>query len=123
MSTIELSIPARTDLVHVVRSVAAATGAFSGLSYDDLEDLRLAVDEACAYLLAMCTRPSTMRLHVSAGDGSVEMVAAVHAPQWGPPPDGPEHELIWTILAALTDGAGLERTSEGPAIRFTKRAH
>src|SRR5207244_8271850 len=45
---IELKIPGRPDYVVVVRLTAAAVAGRMGLSYDDIEDLKVAVGEACS---------------------------------------------------------------------------
>lgn len=45
---IELTIPARAEYVAVVRLTAAGIAARMLFSYDDIEDLKIAVSEACA---------------------------------------------------------------------------
>ncbi len=45
---IELTIPARPEYVAVVRLAAAGIAARMLFSYDDIEDLKIAVSEACA---------------------------------------------------------------------------
>src|SRR3989449_4036918 len=45
---IELKIPGRPDYVVVVRLTAAAVAGRMGLSYDDIEDLKVAVGGACS---------------------------------------------------------------------------
>src|SRR3989442_11669568 len=45
-SRIDLKIPGRPDYVVVVRLTAAAVAGRMGLSYDDIEDLKVAVGEA-----------------------------------------------------------------------------
>src|SRR2546428_11867740 len=47
-SRIDLKIPGRPDYVVVVRLTAAAVAGRMGLSYDDIEDLKVAVGEACS---------------------------------------------------------------------------
>src|SRR2546428_11122785 len=46
-SRIDLKIPGRPEYVVVVRLTAAAVAGRMGLSYDDIEDLKVAVGEAC----------------------------------------------------------------------------
>src|SRR2546427_2971271 len=45
-SRIDLKIPGRPEYVVVVRLTAAAVAGRMGLSYDDIEDLKVAVGEA-----------------------------------------------------------------------------
>src|SRR2546427_1657720 len=47
-SRIDLKIPGRPDYVVVVRLTAAAVAGRMGLSYDDIEDLKVAVGEGCS---------------------------------------------------------------------------
>jgi anti-sigma regulatory factor (Ser/Thr protein kinase) len=42
---IELIVPARTDMASTVRLVAASLGADVGLTLDEIDDVRLALDE------------------------------------------------------------------------------
>ena len=45
--TVELSFPASVDLVVLARFTAATVAARAGFDIDEIEDLRLAVDELC----------------------------------------------------------------------------
>lgn len=49
---VRLTIPADRDFVIMVRTVAARLGVRVGLSAAEIEDFRLAVDEACCLFLA-----------------------------------------------------------------------
>ncbi|MFS8513265.1 MAG: anti-sigma B factor RsbW, partial [Planifilum fulgidum] len=44
---IELTIPAKADFVGVVRLAVSGIASRMGFSYDDIEDLKVAVAEAC----------------------------------------------------------------------------
>lgn len=48
---IELVLPADTKLVRVARLVASGVATAAGFDVDELEDLRIAVDELCAALI------------------------------------------------------------------------
>jgi serine/threonine-protein kinase RsbW len=51
LDVVELAIPAHPAYVAVVRTAAAGLAARADLTLDRIEDLRIAVDEACALLL------------------------------------------------------------------------
>ncbi|HLM97400.1 MAG TPA: hypothetical protein VK283_13870 [Acidimicrobiales bacterium] len=51
IDSIELSIPARADLLPLVRLTAGVVAARAGLGLDDGEDLRLGVEELCLSLV------------------------------------------------------------------------
>ena len=50
MDTISLTIPAQPEYLQVVRLIAAGLAARVGFTVDEIEDLRIAVDELSAYL-------------------------------------------------------------------------
>src|SRR5690606_33986933 len=52
-SVVELSVPAGAAFLDVVRTATAGLAARLSLSLDDIEDLRSAVDEACAMVLSL----------------------------------------------------------------------
>src|SRR3981081_1984032 len=59
---IRLIIPGSPDFLRLARLAPASTGRRAGLTFDEIEDLRIAVDELCH---------SVMRAD---GSGSVELV-------------------------------------------------
>jgi serine/threonine-protein kinase RsbW len=50
---VELTVPALTGYLGVVRTATAGLAARLGFSLDEIEDLRIAVDEACVMLLSL----------------------------------------------------------------------
>ena len=120
MSEIRLSVPARVDYVHVLRSVIASVAAKLDFSYDDIEDLRLAVDEACAYLLGLRDAPTVLTLSITPSDGTVDVVASVQGAGGADRTPGAQANMMWHLLGALTDEARFEEQSGQPGIRFTK---
>lgn len=123
MPEVKLSVPARPDYVHVLRQVAAGAAARLSFSYDEIEDLRLAIGEACAYLLGVQPGATALSLRITSddADGSVDMVAIANGASDRPAATTPQHGIIWHILGALTDQARFEQTPDGPGVRFTKR--
>lgn len=122
MSDVTVSVPARPEFVHVLRSVIASIAARADLTYDQIDDLRLAVDEACAQLLAVRATPAALLLRVRALDGGgLEIVASIDAEDVAWPPAGAEGTLTWQVLSALADEARFEQSDGHPALRLTKR--
>lgn len=120
MDEVRVAVPARPEFVHVLRSVTAAVAGHLPLSLDDVDDLRLAVDEACARLLALPGVPETFRLLLCPGPGRVEAVLTVGGTAtW--PPEGLQDSLSWQILGALADEVRFEMWNGGPSIRIVKR--
>lgn len=97
---VEISIPAAGEFLSVVRTAAAALGAAADFVIDDIEDLRIAVDEACSVLLSRAIPGTdlTCRFYVHAGAVTVESTA--HVLDRTPPP---RSGFAWTVLTSLTN--------------------
>lgn len=69
---VEIDVPLASRYASTVRAVAASVGAELGFSVDDIDDLRLGVNEAVA-ILSDVDDPGGARLHLrfEAEDGSV----------------------------------------------------
>ena len=59
---VEIRVPARSAYVSTVRLTAASLGAMCELSVDDLDDLRLLVDEACSLALPLAAADSGLSI-------------------------------------------------------------
>jgi hypothetical protein len=80
MSTdeIELEIPARADLLQLVRLTAGVVAARAGLGLDDVEDLRLAADELCLSLLGPTgDAPGRLALRYGWDDEMIEITCTL----------------------------------------------
>ena len=58
--TVLLTVPADTDVLALVRLNAALLGAFADFTVDEVDDLRIAIDEAVAHVAAAVRSPSLM---------------------------------------------------------------
>jgi serine/threonine-protein kinase RsbW len=117
---ITVTVPARPDFLHVVRSVMASVAARLDLGYDDIEDLRIAVDEAGAELLSDAGRASYLSLTITPSGDRLEVVVCTDGDVGEWPPPGLEGRLIWQVLSALTDTPRFERYQGNPAMRLVK---
>ena len=61
---VELRIPADSAFLSVLRTATAGLAARLDFTLDDIEDLRIAVDEACAIVLPQATPGSDLELLV-----------------------------------------------------------
>jgi len=117
---ISLSVPARAEYVHVLRTVVSGVGAGQDLSIDDIDDLRLAVDEASAHLLKIDPDAQALRLDLETQGTSLIVTVGIATPARRN--EAPTDQfLTWHILGALTDGAESVVEEYGPAVRFSKR--
>ena len=63
---VEIRVPARSAYVSTVRLKAASLGAMCDLSVDNLDDLRLLVDEACPLVLPLAAADSGLSVRADA---------------------------------------------------------
>lgn len=117
-----VTIPARAEFAHVLRTVVASVGARRDLSYDDLDDLRIAIDEACAYLLDLGGSAASLTMRVVTTEEGIEATLVLDGDRnaiW--PPDRLDHSLAWQVLSGLSDEVRFERSDGMPSIRVLKR--
>ncbi|GAA1586199.1 anti-sigma regulatory factor [Kribbella hippodromi] len=115
---VRLSIPADGAYVAVPRSVVGNLAARNDFTLDAIDDLRIAVDEACALLLP------------EAVDGVLECVFLIEPPKllvrvsavvpngWTPDTDS----FGWTVLTALVESAAAETIDGRLTITVTATA-
>lgn len=98
--SVAINLPAEAGYAGVLRTTAAAIAARCNLTYDRLEDARLAIDEAFAQVVAFAEpgvtvecifqeAPGDLRFIVS---GATRLIAGL-----------PTDSFSWTVLRALAD--------------------
>ena len=118
---ITVSVPPETGSVQVLRAVTASVAARMNMPYDGIEDLRLAVDEACAWLLGLEREATSMTLRLRPMDDRLEAVVSIDAAGRAWPPPDLEQSLSWKVLSELVDTVSLDAEASGPSIRLIKR--
>jgi serine/threonine-protein kinase RsbW len=98
---IELTVPALSGYLSVVRTATAGLAARLSFTLDEIEDLRIAVDEACAMLLTLPGPPIepptlTCRFRVLTDGLAVSVSAARSADAVLPA----EQSFAWHVLTA-----------------------
>lgn len=105
---VEVELPADGAYLSVLRTATAGLAARLDFTIDQIEDLRIAVDEACAMLLAQVVPDARLRCRfVLASDSLVVSVSAPTREGQVPARD----TFAWTVLSALTDG--VEASADG----------
>ncbi|MFL5766493.1 MAG: ATP-binding protein [Actinomycetota bacterium] len=117
-----VSVPARPEFMQLLRAAVGSVAARVDFTYEAIDDLRIAVDEACARILSVPGTPTTLLLRITPEPTGIEVVAYTdgEAEEW--PPERFEESLTAKILDALTDGVTFERVGASPAVRLLKRA-
>ncbi|CAN5180145.1 hypothetical protein BH18ACT4_BH18ACT4_07270 [soil metagenome] len=118
-NTIELVLPADTRLVRLARLVASGIATTAGFDVDEIEDLRIAVDEGCATLIE---GGDGSPLLLSFGLGSNEVAVFGSTTAKGPATfDSDRMSLSNQILRVVVDEHELLTDHGQTAFRLRKR--
>jgi anti-sigma regulatory factor (Ser/Thr protein kinase) len=117
---IRLIIPGAPEFLRLARLAAADAGSRAGLTYDEIEDLRIGVDELChsvmrsdgSGVVTLAFRPRPEGIAVE-GEG----------PQLDADGESKPSELSRTIVTAVVDEHDLSRDGDKLRFRLFKRAH
>ena len=114
-----LSLPASPRYLSAARLVATSLGAESGLSVDDLDDLRLGVNELVSLLVESSADDGRADLEFEIEDGTITVRGVLECAA-GTPVEA--DELTRRIVAAVVDHHELEGTSFSLTKASTLRA-
>lgn len=98
---IELHAAASPIVIPTIRTVAADLAARVDFDLDSIDDLRMAVDDACAMLVPMAAANATLSCTFTVWDERIELAAEVEADDSADPL--PTGSFGWRILESLAD--------------------
>jgi anti-sigma regulatory factor (Ser/Thr protein kinase) len=118
MTGVAVSFTRDSSLVRTIRLVAAAVARRAGRDEDFVEEVRLAVGEACGLLVSGAGSPddrvsvrmqldTTFTVWVSAPDGSID-----------PEPVGYDALEPWALLRGLVDEFEVQREDDSVVLRM-----
>jgi serine/threonine-protein kinase RsbW len=121
---VRLTVPAMPEFLRLTRVTAAGLASRLGFSFDEVEDLRLAIDELCYGLTGNTGQQGTMHVRYLLGPDSLVVEGEGHfdrvdAGEAVAPPK--LSELSEVILSALVDEHELGAGRHGPTFRLVKR--
>lgn len=114
---VSMQVPADVAFVSTLRLTAASLAARCDLTVDDIEDLRLAVDEACALLLPHATDDSTIDARFELATGRLTVDTSVSSAESAEPD---REGFGWTVLDALTSSVDVSQKNGQLTISVTK---
>ncbi|WP_346538397.1 ATP-binding protein [Micromonospora sp. DPT] len=100
---VHLTVPADGGYLGVLRTATAGLAARLQFALDEIEDLRIAVDEACAMLLAIATRDAELECRFSVTEDALTVEVTVPTVRGATLPS--ESSFAWKVLTALTTAA------------------
>lgn len=115
---VRLTMPATPQLLRVARLTAAGLAGRLGFSFDEIEDVKIAVDELCFALVGSKGREGSLTVTYRLEEGAlaIEGESDFRSPSGNDPAPS---ELSAQILAAVVDEHALSR--DGDTMRFTLR--
>jgi hypothetical protein len=117
---VSLGFPAAFEYIRLARLVASGLAAQMNFTLDDIEDLRIAVDELCSALVeAAADRDSTVRVTFRIDGQQIDMEADVPTAS----SDGAYavDDISSHILRAAVDRHEFERSAERLVARMSKQ--
>jgi serine/threonine-protein kinase RsbW len=103
-----------------LRGMVASVGARLDVPFEQIDELRMAVDEACALLLRLSPGESLwLRLQPNDTSLTAEVGSDASVSDWPPPTI--EASWPWRVIAGLSDEARFDVSDRGPSIIIVKR--
>ena len=116
---VRVVVPATPPFVRLVRLAAADVASRVGFSIDEIDDLRIAVDELCFTLTGQDGMPGTLDVSFELGNGEVVVRGVGHfngaSTERVPPPADISEEILRAVLDDL------DVDHDAPAFRAVKR--
>jgi serine/threonine-protein kinase RsbW len=110
-----LRVPADSAYVSVLRTMTAGLAARLDFTVDDIEDLRIAVGEACALVLPEATSGTELQAEFRLQPGTLTVSVSVHN-QGSTGPD--QDSFAWQVLSTLATSTHASAENDRYEITF-----
>ena len=114
---IVLTIPGKPEFLRLARMAAADAASRGGLTYEEIDDLRIAVDELCFAIMGEEGSGAPLTLVYQIHPGAVSVSGSCPGDDVGPV----QSELSRTIVAAVVDEHELGHRDGARCFRLLKR--
>ena len=120
---ITLTVPARSEYARTVRMTAAALVGRTEMTYDDVEDVRMAAEEAFVYAVDTLPEGSDVRFEFLLTDDSIEIGVSLGMKK-ATSDEETERAAAYAvfILEAVCDEYEFTTNENGAHLRLLKRA-
>jgi serine/threonine-protein kinase RsbW len=116
-SVIRLTLPAQMRFLRIARLTAAAVAGDLGFGLQDVEDLRVAVDEMCAALIDGAEPGRDFELAYTVHDSRIDIEG--RSSQTGAPPV--LHRVARELLSMTADHFSIDGDDDGRRFELVKR--
>jgi serine/threonine-protein kinase RsbW len=114
-----LVVPGDSSYLGVLRTATAGLAARLQMTLDEIEDLRIAVDEACAILIPLATPDSDVTCRFTVTADALRIEVSVPASDTGRLPGN--SSFSWQVLTALAGEVSADGRDGRATICLTKR--
>jgi serine/threonine-protein kinase RsbW len=114
-----ITLPADSAYLSVLRTATAGLAARLDFTIDEIEDLRIAVDEACAMLLPQAVPNADVRCEFELDEGSIGVDVSVLTTDGEQPS---RDTFAWTVLSALAGDVDSSSDADG-RVTISLRKH
>ncbi len=119
METVSVKIPASPVYIQIVRLIAAGLASRLGFTLDEIEDLKIGVDELCAYLTGAQGRDGTLEIRFEVAETKIHIRGTGNlAPGQKVRTDLTEFSQM--ILSTVADSASLQQPDGMPMFDLVK---
>jgi serine/threonine-protein kinase RsbW len=118
---VRLTMPATPQLLRVARLTAAGLAGRLGFSVDEIEDVKIAVDELCFALVGSKGRSGSLTLTYRLGDRELEIDGESTFGADGNDQAPAPSDLSSQILAAVVDDHAISRDGDTMKFHLLKR--
>jgi serine/threonine-protein kinase RsbW len=114
-----LTVPADGAYLGVLRTAAAGLAARLQFTLDEIEDLRIAVDEACAMLIRLAAPAAALRCRFALDGDQLGVEVVVPAAPGAVPPAS--SSFAWKVLTVLASAPAAAVDGRTATIALTAR--
>ncbi len=109
---VEICIPVDSAYIALLRTAAAGLAARLDFTLDEIDDLRIAVDEACSLLVPDAWPHSALTCRFLMGSSGVEVSVTARQRSGAIP----QSSFAWTVLGALADSSRVDTAANGAVV-------
>lgn len=117
-----LSVPPKGEYAKTVRMTAAALGSRIGMTFDEVDDMRIAAEEAFVYACDRSSGAAPVDVAFEIGSGSLEMRVGPLAGDAVEAEDREGSRYAAFILESVADEFEMVTEAGGSFVRVVKRA-
>jgi serine/threonine-protein kinase RsbW len=118
---VSLALPADPTSISIVRAVVASVASRLALTYEAVDDLRIAVAEAATMLLTRDERADRLHVELFPGEDDLRLMVWVEGAAGVELQASPGDSLAWRVIEGLADEAAETDVDGCPAVELRMR--